>query len=79
LAGPDQGSGSLDAGGLIQIEEGWDFSILSGLSSRGHRLAPLDGFNRIGFGGGQIITRDPESGVLTGGSDPRKDGCAVGW
>lgn len=79
LAGPDRGTGSLDAGGLIQIEEGWDFSVLAGLSERGHRLAPLDGFSRIGFGGGQIITRDPESGLLTGGSDPRKDGCAVGW
>ena len=28
------------------------------------------------FGGGQIIQRDPASGVLCGGSDPRADGCA---
>jgi gamma-glutamyltranspeptidase len=26
------------------------------------------------FGDGQIIRRDAESGVLFGGSDPRKDG-----
>jgi len=31
------------------------------------------------FGGGQIIMRDPQTGVLKAGSDPRKDGCAVGF
>ena len=33
----------------------------------------------VGFGGGQIIMVHPETGVLMGGSDPRKDGCAVGY
>ncbi len=79
LAGPDAGLGAHEAGGLVMIEEGWDFGILAEMTRRGHRLAPVDGGGRGGFGGGQIILRDPESGVLTGGSDPRKDGCAVGW
>jgi gamma-glutamyltranspeptidase/glutathione hydrolase len=39
----------------------------------------VDGFHRHIFGGGQIILRDPETGVLTGGSEPRQDGCAVGF
>lgn len=31
------------------------------------------------FGGGQVIVRDPATGVLLGGSEPRKDGCALGF
>jgi gamma-glutamyltranspeptidase/glutathione hydrolase len=46
-----------------------------GLSDRGHRL-----INSIGaFGGFQGILIDPKTGVMMGGSDPRKDGLAIGW
>jgi len=46
-----------------------------GLNQRGHRL-----INTIGsFGGFQGILIDPKTGVLMGGSDPRKDGAAVGF
>ena len=47
------------------------------LQHRGHELwekgAPLH------YGGGQVIVRHPDSGVLIGGSEPRNDGTAVGW
>ena len=33
----------------------------------------------IFFGGGQIIERDHATGVLRGASEPRLDGCAIGW
>lgn len=79
LAGPNAGMGANEAGGLVHIEEGWSFSTLAELARRGHRLNPVDGFGRVGFGGGQVILRNLETGVLMGGSDPRKDGAAVGW
>jgi gamma-glutamyltranspeptidase/glutathione hydrolase len=66
-------------GGSVMMEEGWCFATMAELARRGHVLMPVAGLDRLTFGGGQIITRDPESGVLTAGSDPRKDGCAVGY
>ena len=61
------------------MEEGWSFATMAELARRGHQMTPVDGFERNKFGGGQIIVRNPETGVLIGGSDPRKDGCAVGY
>ena len=46
-----------------------------GLDARGHRVIHSVGV----FGGFQGILIDPKSGVLMAGSDPRKDGAAVGW
>jgi gamma-glutamyltranspeptidase/glutathione hydrolase len=79
LAGPSAGMGAQEAGGLVYIEEGWSYATLAELARRGHRLVPVDGFGRVSFGGGQVILRNPATGVLIGGSDARKDGCAVGW
>ncbi len=79
LAGPSAGMGSGEGGGLVMMEEGFSFGLLAELARRGHRISPIDGYGRVGFGGGQIILRDPATGVLIAGSDPRKDGAAVGW
>jgi gamma-glutamyltranspeptidase/glutathione hydrolase len=79
LVGPSAGMGSGEGGGLVLVEEGFGFALLAELARRGHKLQPVDGYGRVGFGGGQIIMRDPKSGVLIAGSDPRKDGLAVGW
>lgn len=53
---------------------------IAGLRERGHEvLAESDFFDEGGhWGGGQIVYRD-EEGTLIGGSDPRKDGQAVGF
>ncbi len=79
LSGPHTELGADEPGGQVLIEEGWEYDALAEMARRGHRLIPVNGSGRAGFGGGQIIMRDPETGVLIGGSDPRKDGCAVGW
>ncbi|MEM6711920.1 MAG: gamma-glutamyltransferase [Pseudomonadota bacterium] len=56
------------------VEEPLVDTVLDGLKARGHAAKPAD----HPVGGGQAIWRDPATGTLTGGSDPRKDGCAAG-
>ena len=73
LAGPTDGLGATQEGGLVQMEEGWDFATLAELARRGHRLAPVDGFARGNFGGGQIIVRAPVTGCLLYPSDAADD------
>jgi len=66
-------------GGQVNLETGLPRPIVAGLAQRGHRLQPdFSGYARSLFGRGQIIRRDPD-GVLWGGSDPRADGCALGF
>ncbi len=65
------------AGGDVALEEGIPLAVMSQLALMGHPVVPVSGHARAIFGRGQIILRDPESGVLTGGSDPRADGCAM--
>jgi gamma-glutamyltranspeptidase/glutathione hydrolase len=59
----------------VMIESGLPPEIRAGLTRLGHRLAPSP--NPIG--GGQAIRIDWDQGVLSGASDPRKDGMAVGY
>ena len=66
-------------GGLrVDIETGVPLTTRKALSAMGHDVHPEATFSP-GFGSGDIIARDPETGVLCGASDPRKDGCAVGF
>lgn len=73
------GMGADEAGGQVLLEEGYAPGVAEELARRGHHVGVLEGFARHSFGGGQIIVRDPATGVLIGGSDPRKDGAAVGY
>ncbi len=43
---------------------------------RGHQVNAIDDWSWI-VGGGQGIARDPESGALMAGADPRRDGYAL--
>ena len=61
--------------GVYQLEAGISDDVMSGLQRLGHEVArPHEP-----HGGGQAIWIDWERGVLIGGSDPRKDGCALGY
>ncbi len=62
-------------GGELAVESGISADVRKALEARGHTLR--DG--RGAMGGFQGILIDPRTGVLMGGSDPRKDGLAIGW
>jgi gamma-glutamyltranspeptidase/glutathione hydrolase len=73
---------SLDSGTAdspVALEEGIPAETMQALAGRGHVVKPTTGHERATFGRGQVILRDPESGVLWGGSDPRADGQAMGF
>ena len=61
--------------GRLELETGYERGVLDRLGVMGHDAVMVD----APIGGGQIILIDPETGALTGGSDPRKDGCALGY
>ena len=63
----------------VILEEGLDPAVARDLQSRGHKVGQITGYNRVSIGGAQVIQRDPGTGVLRGGSEPRKDGCAIGY
>lgn len=62
-------------GGKVLVEATASDDLRTGLTAKGHDVAE----RVIPWGGGQIIEIDRERGVLIGGSDGRKDGCALGY
>jgi gamma-glutamyltranspeptidase/glutathione hydrolase len=65
--------------GEVALEDQIPKSTLKELQSMGHKVISISGSVRMMFGRGQIITRNPDTGVLCGGSSPRADGMAIGW
>jgi gamma-glutamyltranspeptidase / glutathione hydrolase len=59
----------------LALESAISIDVRRALEAKGHRLVAASGT----FGGYQAIMIDPQTGALAGGSDPRKDGCALGW
>jgi gamma-glutamyltranspeptidase/glutathione hydrolase len=63
----------------VALEEGIPVATMSALAEHGHPVRPVSGRRRSIFGSGDVICRDPETGVLFGGCDPRKDGVVIGY
>ena len=62
----------------VTTEQSMDADLINGLKELGHEITvelPDDAF---GFGGAQLIQKLPSGGFI-GGTDPRKDGAAVGY
>lgn len=60
--------------GALKVERGYSDDVRAKLSDMGHDVMVLDG----AIGGAQAI-KMRDDGVLEGASDPRKDGCALGY
>ena len=61
--------------GVYTLERGVPEPTAAGLARLGHRIE----HSPIPIGGAQAILVDPDTGVLLGASDPRKDGIALGF
>ena len=61
--------------GVLQVERANPEPIIADLGSRGHVIE----MQEVPLGGCQAIWIDHQRGVLIGGSEPRKDGLALGY
>ena len=58
-----------------KLEKSIDKEVYNQLIKKGHKVE----FSEETIGGGQAIFIDRQKGNFIGGSDPRKDGCAIGY
>ena len=61
--------------GKYEFEKSIPQDILNQLTDRGH----YTNYKNSTHGGGQAIFIDRKEGVMIAGSDPRKDGSAIGY
>jgi gamma-glutamyltranspeptidase/glutathione hydrolase len=62
-------------GGTVRAENAMPEAIVQELAKRGHHITRV----AVNGGGYQGILIDPKTNVLHGGSEARRDGCAIGY
>lgn len=62
-------------GGRVNVEAGIKEETIQRLVEKGHHITQ----SSHGYGGYQAIRIDADTGMLHGASEPRKDGCAIGY
>jgi gamma-glutamyltranspeptidase/glutathione hydrolase len=72
---PSPTGGGMTTGGSVAVESGISPDVREALVTMGHKVVQRVG----GFGGYQGILIEPDTGVLHGGTEARKDGCAAGY
>jgi gamma-glutamyltranspeptidase/glutathione hydrolase len=66
---------SFSDAGNMQVERGYPDSVRAELAALGHAVS----IPETALGGAQAIRIHHDAGILEGASDPRKDGCALGY
>lgn len=64
-------------GKKVLVEHAFPNPLARALAEKGHDVSVA--LDSGAFGRGQIIWRDPETGVLIGGTEPRTDGTVAAW
>ena len=65
-------------GSMVRLEDRIGPDVRAGLTARGHAIELLGPWS-MAVGGGQGVTVDLETGAISGGADPRRDGYAIGF
>jgi gamma-glutamyltranspeptidase/glutathione hydrolase len=75
IGSSDPTGGTMNDGGELCLESGFDYESVRKLMTMGHRIS----WDMGGYGGYQAILRVPGSRVYFGASESRKDGQAAGY
>lgn len=62
---------------IVDVEHSFPHHLAQGLADKGHQIRIA--LEPNSFGRGQIIWRDPETGILAGGTESRTDGVVAAW
>jgi gamma-glutamyltranspeptidase/glutathione hydrolase len=74
---PGTDPGWIDNPFELRVEDRLGTDEIEALKQKGHNVVVQGSWN--GGGAAQLIARDPKTGVLAGGSDPRAEGFAAGF